>query len=83
MDKYLLEIFVPASGQTLDVWVPKQSKLFEVAWLLSGAMAELSQGELAGTDEMVLCDRHSGSVLDINQTVEELGLLNGSKLMLL
>ena len=83
MDKLLVEIFIPASNQTLDVWIPKESKLFEVTELLANTVLELSGGELAGADQMVICERQTGKILNINLTIEELGFIHGSKLMLL
>lgn len=85
MDKLLVEIFVPAANQTFDVFIPKQNRIYEVAELLTSAFGELSAvaAPLAGMEKMVLCDRESGSLLNINLSIEELGLVNGSKLMLL
>lgn len=83
MHKILVEIYNPASNHTFDVFIPLESKLYEVTLLLSNAVSELSNGFYKATEQTALCDRSSGQVLDINLTVEELGLKNGSKLMLL
>jgi hypothetical protein len=85
MDKLLVEIFIPAANQTFDVFIPKRSRLYEVADLLTSAVGELSAvaAPMSATEKMVLCDRESGNLLNINLTMEELGLINGSKLMLL
>lgn len=83
MAKLLIEIFVPASNQTFDVWIPEKSKLHEVTFLLASTMSELSHGSFLATDKAVLCERNSGEVLNINLSMEELGMIHGSKLMLL
>jgi hypothetical protein len=82
MDKVLVEVFIPASEKSYDVFLPQKSKLHEIVFLLSGTMTELSQGYFAATPDTILCDRKTGSILNINQTVEEVGLANGAKLML-
>ncbi|MDR4889952.1 methyltransferase [Bacillus sp. HNG] len=82
MDKVLVEVFIPASGESYDVFIPAQSKLYEVTFLLANTMTELSGGYFVATDTTVVCDRETGTIFDINQTVEELGFLNGKKLML-
>ncbi|WP_186580063.1 methyltransferase [Aquibacillus kalidii] len=82
MDKVLVEIYVPASSQTFDVFVPIESKIHEVVHLVSNTMTELSQGYYRSTKDTVLCERDTGIILDINATAEEIGLINGSKLML-
>lgn len=83
MHKIEVEIYNPASGTTFDVFIPLKSQVYEVAYLLSNTISELSTGHYKATDQTVLCDRSTGDVLDINLTIEELGLKNGSKLMLL
>ncbi|WP_216830391.1 ubiquitin family protein [Alkalihalobacterium elongatum] len=83
MDKVLVEVYIPASDDTYDVFIPLKSKLYEVSFLLANTVAELSQGYFVASENMPICDRQTGEVLDINKTVEELQLKNGSKLMLL
>lgn len=83
MHKILVEIYNPASHHTYDVFIPIKSKIYEIAYLLANTASELSQGFYKATEQTVLCDRVTGQVFDINLTIEELGLKNGSKLMLL
>ncbi|MGA9228258.1 MAG: methyltransferase [Mesobacillus sp.] len=83
MDKVLVEVFIPASEKSYDVFLPPKSKLHEVVFLLAGTMTELSEGYFSATADTILCDRKTGAVLNINQTIEELSLANGAKLMLI
>lgn len=83
MHKILVEIYNPASNNTYDVWIPQKSPVYEVVYLLTHTISDLSQGQYKATDQTVLCDRMTGSVFDINKTIEKLGLKNGSKLMIL
>ncbi|WP_251548763.1 methyltransferase [Neobacillus muris] len=83
MPKILVEIYNPASHHSYDVFIPLKSKVYEVAYLLSNTASELSKGYYKATEQTVLCDRVTGQVLDHQLTIEELGLKNGSKLMLL
>ncbi|GMX63568.1 hypothetical protein Elgi_31390 [Paenibacillus elgii] len=83
MDKILVEVFVPALARTYDVYIPLTTKLWEVETLLTGAIAELSNGYFAPTRDTVLCERTSGSVLDIGMSAQESGLHYGSRLMLI
>lgn len=80
MDKILVEVYIPASNDTFDVLIPLKSKLYEVIYLLANTLSELTEGyEIKANTP--LCDRHTGEILDINKTVKELSLRNGSKLM--
>lgn len=83
MDKILVEVFVPALARTYDVYIPLTTKLWEVETLLTGAIAELSNGYFAPTRDTILCERTSGSVLDIGMSAQESGLHHGSRLMLI
>ncbi|GHH98745.1 methyltransferase [Neobacillus kokaensis] len=84
MSKILVEVYSPAAGSTYDVFIPLESKMYEVAYLLANTISELSQGYFkASGGQTIVCDRGSGQVFDVNMTVEELGLGNGAKLMLL
>lgn len=83
LDKILVEVFLPAINQSYDVYIPIDSKFFEVEVLLMSAFAELSDGYLKTSREMVVCDRITGNQLDINKSAIELGLYNGARLMLI
>jgi hypothetical protein len=83
MHKILVEIYNPASNNSYDVFIPLKSPVYEVVYLLTHTISELSQGQYKATEQSILCDRQTGDLFDINKTIEELGLKNGSKLMLL
>ena len=81
-NQILVECFVPSVNQSYDIKIPMEKKVHEVIELLSKSICELSGG-LFIAEESLLCDRNSGRVYDINLSVKEHGLTNGSKLMLL
>lgn len=82
MDKIMIELWIPAAELKLDVMIPRASKLYVVQKLLAAAVADLSTGKYMPTSDAALFDR-TGKFLDINMSVEELGLINGSQLMLI
>jgi len=55
----------------------------EVLELLKKAVTDLSKGRFVATDETALCYRENGAIINVNMTVFELGIHNGSKLMLI
>ena len=83
MNKILVEIYLPATNSSYDVYIPLKIKLFEVLTLVSSSLTELSKGYFIASDDVVICDKEKGTILDINLSAEELGLQNGSKLMLI
>ncbi len=83
MNKVIIEINVPAANEKFDVFVPKTSKIYEVIELVSEMFSSILEGKYKKTSDAVLCDAASGKVLDINKSVYELNLINGSKLILI
>ena len=83
MNKILVEIFLPAANRSFDVYVPLESKMSEVTLLVSSLLSELSDGKYKATDDAVLCDAKTGIIFNMNMRVFELGIKNGSKLMLI
>lgn len=83
MDKAMIEIFLPAAGRSFDVQVPLNLKVWEIIAMVSNAVEDLSDGFFTPSDQTTLCDRSTGAILNMNITAEELGIKNGSKLMLI
>lgn len=82
-NQILVECFVPSIDQSYDIRIPTEKTIHEVIELLSKSICELSGGLFIAEDDVLLCDRNSGKVYDINLSVKEHGLVNGSKLMLI
>lgn len=83
MNKIIVEIYIPIIGKSYDVFIPKNKKLYEVSQLLAKSISDLTDGMFVMSDNNVLCDLVTGQVLDINLSVNDLGLKNGSRLMLI
>jgi hypothetical protein len=83
MEKVLVEIFVPVVDATYDVFIPLTSQMAEVLELLKRAVTDLSDGRFMPNRETAICYRESGAIININMTVYDLGIRNGSKLMLI
>lgn len=83
MNKVLVEISLPAAGKSFDVYLPLESQMSEVVMLVSALLSDLSDGKYKANDNAVLCDAATGIIYNINMAVAELGITNGSKLMLI
>lgn len=82
-NKVLVEISVPAAGEKFDVFIPLDSKMSDVLKLVSSVLSDLSGGRYKASNEAVLCDKITGTVFNVNMEVAELGIRNGSQLMLI
>ena len=83
MNKVLVEIILPAADKSFDVYIPLESQMSEVLTLVSAVLSDLSDGKYKAKDDAVLCDATSGIIYNINMAIAELGIKNGSKLMLI
>ncbi len=82
-NKALVEISVPSCGMKFDVYIPLASRMSDVLAMTASALSELSDGKYKATFDAVLCDADSGMIYNIDMAVEELGIHNGSRLMLI
>jgi hypothetical protein len=83
MDKILVEVYLPAASRSFQIYIPVNAKLHEVLILLAATLTELSEGYFSSSEDTVICDRTSGTIFNINMSAAELGLYNGSKLMII
>lgn len=83
MDKVLVEISVPVVGKTFDVFIPQTSKMSEIISLVSKSVSDLSGGKFKSDESTIICDADSGQIFNINLSIYELEIKNGSKLMLI
>ncbi len=83
MEKVLVEISVPAIDNSFDVFIPQKNKVSDVVLLVSRMVSELSEERFKPNSSTLLCDARTGDILDINLSVYEQEIRNGSKLMLI
>ena len=82
MNKILVEITSPAAGLTYDMFVPDSLQIGEMIPLVSNIFSQTSGGTYSATQPNILCDYITGVVYDLNKTVKEANITNGSKLIL-
>ncbi|MGN0548735.1 MAG: methyltransferase [Acutalibacteraceae bacterium] len=83
MDKILIEVYAPILGKSFDVFIPQECQMFEILELIKKAVSDMSDGIFAANESTALCNRSDGTILNINLSAYELGLHNGSKLILI
>ncbi len=81
--KALVDIYLPAASKSFDVYIPLDIPLSMVMPLISSALSDLTDGKYQAGPDAILCDAYTGEIFDVNIEVHELGINNGSKLMLI
>lgn len=83
MTKYLVDIYIPAAGRHLDAFLPANKQIGEATLLLVSAVEPLVGGSYKGTKEAMLLNADSGLPYEQTITVEEAGIRNASRLILI
>ena len=83
MDKVLVEVYVPVLDRSYDIFIPLRSPMYEVLELIKKAIKEMSDGRFIANENTSICYRENGAIININLSVYELEIKNGSKLMLI
>ena len=83
MDKVLIDIFLPAINRSFEVYIPLDSKFYEITPLVSKMLSELSNGLFISGDDSILYERKTVNILNINMSARQLNIKNGDNLMLL
>ena len=83
MDKVLIDIFLPAINRSFEVYIPLDSKFYEITPLVSKMLSELSNGLFISGDDSILYERKTGNILNINMSARQFNIKNGDNLMLL
>lgn len=83
MNKVLIELHLPAAMEVYDIFVPKQSTIGEVMFLLGQILPELSGGLFEVSAGTILCDRKTGKIFSPSQTTVQAGLTDGAEVYII
>ena len=83
MKKYLVDVYLPASGEHFDAFLPANKLIGEAVSLLVDIVVPLSGNSFERTADTVLIDAINGWVYDFNTTVFDAGIRNATKLILI
>ena len=83
MNRYLVDVYLPASGEHFDTYLPAGKPVGEATVLLVKIVESLSGGNYKGTANSVLINAANGEVYDRNITVYDAGIRNSSRLILI
>ncbi len=80
-NKILLELCLPMAERCFEVRIPRQLKVAQATAMLVEFLKKQDE-EYIPTEESMLCDMESGRALDANTFIDQAGLQNGSRVML-
>lgn len=82
-NKILIELEIPLIEKKYDLFIPINKKIGTIKKLLEEALIELSDNAYIIKENSNLYSKESGKIYDVNQTVRDTDLKNGSRIILL
>lgn len=82
MNKIIIEVRIPSIDKTYDAKVPRDIQIWELTKLLSEMVATAHSGLYDKSNDAILCDYSTGCMLPRNKLVDDAGLVNGSRVLL-
>ena len=82
-NKLLVTVIVPLLEERYEIFIPINKPISKVIQLIEKALKEMTNGYYPNKENSVIIDAESGSVYDVNITVKESRIMNGSKIILL
>ncbi|MCM1299223.1 MAG: methyltransferase [Firmicutes bacterium] len=76
-------MFVPVLGETFDMFISLEAPMYEILELVKKGISKMSYGRFLANEDTVICYRDNGNIVNINLSVYELNIVNGTKLMLI
>ena len=83
MNKILVSIYVPALEENYDFWIPINKKIYKIILLLIKIINESSGDYYRPTTMALLYDKLTAKPYDINMTVKDNQIGNGTEMILI
>lgn len=83
MNEILVKLYVPMVDEQFDIWIPLDKKIHTIIKLLVKAVNEFTKGYYMPSKMPYLYDRITAKAFDINLTLVETEIRNGSELIMI
>lgn len=83
MNKVMIQLYLPVTGEYYDILLPRTLAVWQATQMIAGFFSGVTGGAYLPDENSVLCSMEDGRIYNVNSSVEELHLKNGSKLMLI
>jgi len=83
MEKYLVEVYIPAGDQTIEIFIPQHILLSEAKKLIIDLANAISNEMYELDTRAILCHGRTGKPFDEHMSVFDSCIENGSKLVLI
>lgn len=82
-NKILIRLYIPLIEKSYDIYIPINKKVGTVKTLIEAGLSELTDNEYIGNQETNFYSKETGQIYNVNKTVRDTDLKNGSKIILI
>lgn len=82
-DKLLVYVYVPIIGQSYNIFTPINIKVGALKKYVEKTVNELADGSLSNCGTLLLRNKISNSIYEVNDFISNTDIKNGTKLILL
>ena len=82
-NKILIELEIPLVEKKYDVFIPINKKIGTIKTLIETSLIELTDNAYSPRDDSNFYSKDTGMIYDVNQTVRNTDLKNGSRIILI
>lgn len=82
-NKILIELEIPLIEKKFDLFVPINKKIGTIKSLIENALIDLTDGAYKPSEACNFYSKETGNIYDVNQSVRDTDLKNGSRIILI
>jgi len=83
MNKILIKVIVPLVEEKYEVYIPANKRISLIIKLIVKVVNELTSGYYPLKEDALLINKDTGNLYDVNITVKDAKILNGSEVILI
>ncbi len=82
-NKILIELYIPLIEKNYDLYIPINKKIGTIKKLIEEGLIDLTDHDYIIKEESNFYSKETGEVYDVNKSVRETDLKNGSRIVLI
>lgn len=82
-NKILIELEIPLIEKKYDLFIPINKKIGTIKKLIEDALVDLTDNAYVPKEDTNFYSKETGEIFDVNKTVRETDLKNGSRIILI
>lgn len=82
-NKILIGLYIPLIEKSYDIYIPVNKKIGTIKKLIEQGLVELTDNSYIIKEDSNFYSKENGQIYDINKTVRDTDLENGSKIILI